>query len=372
MAATGYYGGLLEGMQGMAGIQHTFMQDKMLAEKIPQEHLQTQKMVDDIARDRIQQQLLKTAFSGTEWQRNAGDQISNDQNTANKYFGVSRKLMAINPELAMKFQREGEDVLSKATTRETAVLTQKEKQFELVGDIMSTITDQQSLNKAAPELAKLGMPLGKDDLIYNEKTAEKFRKQSMLSKRAVEAAKVDQAERKIEETEREHREQDKAREQRIQHGKVMESIAKERLTRTGKGKYKPMSDSSLDQEIKALKMDEAFNDLDKGDQVKVANDIDRRAFDLVQGGMDVLAAQYAAEEEAKSAIKDGKYLGMASVADQQRREQAAKAKGATGSFGEDQPKSQEESAAISAWGEYDPSSYDYRIGEDGQIQRRRK
>jgi hypothetical protein len=329
---------MMQGLQAGSALTSQQQERNQQAQRFPVEQeerlLRLSKEKQELVDQQLERNLMRQAFSSQEGERAGKDEQQGLDNQAGKMYQLGQRLMAVNPAQGMAFIKEAQDVKRKAFENQSSMLSNKKAQMEINGEILSGINSQEDLDAALPELARNGMVVPKEFRTWGPEAAAKFKQLSRQSKTVRDGMTLDLSERRLKAVEDKDQHQKEMDVARKQHMNNMDQIARERLD---KGKaYTALSGKQLETAMIAHSTLPEFDDLDStADKVRASEDIDRRAYELSKSGMSPTQAQYAAEEEVVSRIKDGKYQGMADLLKAETKTAAvtwndwyAKAKGA--------------------------------------------
>jgi hypothetical protein len=315
MPDTGYYSGLLEGMQGVSGMQHQGAQTQLLKEEIPTNRLEFQALQQQLKDQVIQRNLMKQAFQAGSGMRAGADEQQNLEMNTSKLYQLGRGLMASGQlKQGMEVLKEADASKRSAILNRASTISANKAQAEVIGGIYASVGDQASLDAAIPELAKNGKVWPEDMRNWDDpNTQEYVAKQERASKIGQGAAGLDLNAIRTQAGLDRDADNKKSRENLLKYRAAKDQLARDALA----GKGKPYAEMSSDKLITAIGIHSANKDfarLDLPEKEKATDDIARLSWQLIRDEkLSPGAAQTKAEEMAFDRIKDGKYLGMKDI-----------------------------------------------------------
>lgn len=234
--------------------------------------IQSRKLETELTDDNETKRLLEIAFSSTIPSRVSNNQVQQEEALADQTIEAAKSIMRRDPKLGIDLLNKGQDIRNSATTNAYRNAQIKQAQLEAGGLVAATITDQDTLNEALPELAKNGIIIPERfGNKWSPKLKEWLDNRKIASDNYIKSLNLEQDERIIDLNERKQDEKEKqdiiknrlaeAREKRLQ-GKMQEG-----------NKLVKVNKLDLETELAGLKSNEEFDSLAEEDQIRFAKDV---------------------------------------------------------------------------------------------------
>jgi hypothetical protein len=129
--------------------------------------------------------LATQAFQNNKASRQAGSEIDSDLDLAKQLDSAATAVMAVDPKRGIEYLKQSSEFKKMSAMRATQAVQEKQAKIALAGDIASTVTDEESAQRAAAEYAKLGMDVPAKFLTWNDESAKFWENRATFSKNYV-------------------------------------------------------------------------------------------------------------------------------------------------------------------------------------------
>ena len=363
MALSGFYGGYLQALQTISGVESQRVQREQTLQ-----HMAIQQ--DEWQRQGQERDILAQVFRAQGQDQMEMGLLQQDNLLAQQYKQAGRALMGVNPKDAMGFLEAGTKQEMYAQDMLLRKLRVEDAKGDLVGAIAGGVTDQVSLDAAKDKLATLGVALPSKFGMWNEVT-----QQYMEGMQAFSIPAHQQRMLKIRELTARATAQAKEQKAKLDEEKLQQKARMDAGKQIGKA-LKPATRVVTELEMEMIGQmpgGELFAEASPAVQAEAAARIRHRAATILEAG-DAASMDDALELARGEVVKEyegggmGKTLGIPNpFAD---REPVRLKKGQTQE--ETAPAQSELAAAVTKAGiPYEPEKYEYMV-QGNKILRRAK
>jgi hypothetical protein len=259
------------------------------------------------------EKLMASAFASTIPERAGIAEEEGMTSLAEKTAMAAKKLMATNPKMGLDLLEKSQKYKEQAISNKVQNATFKQAQMEIAGQIASTVTDQQSLDEALPELFKNGVVVPDRFKKWGAETKNWFVNRAVFSKNAMAEIKLQNTLELTRLKELEDKSKQDKRDADIKAQEQKQIAARDKLKTTAALKNVPIDYATLEASDLA-ETNDAFANLESSTQIIAAKDIYSTANSLVanQEASTFPEALTKAREIVLSKIdpKTNKYLGF--------------------------------------------------------------
>lgn len=326
----GYYSGLLEGrktLQDMAlnerktGIQEQELQLRREQEARQLEESKSSNLMRMAQREQLLRKfseedqtkaLLQKTYSANIPTAIADNKAKSISSLGDETITTGRALLGVNPKVGLEMIKAGQTAKAQAGIDEVRNENIKAARAERAGQIMSTVTDQSTLDEAVQELASLGQEVPERFRTWSPETKVWLENRSIASQRVLESTRIQNQAKQIELTEEENASKQKARLKKQKLDEQKEERLRNKVYASRKIKTIPTKE--LQAEVAGLNQIPEFDALDKGAKLQAARDVYSLATAYLADGTaeNQAVAMARAREEIRKRIdaETGTYKGF--------------------------------------------------------------